>query len=113
MVCLICSRCTEGFVTPWGRSSRVLTLKCAFLPSPKVFFVESVCDDPEVIAANILVRAALPGPAAAVGTRALSRCKVTAPGACGDLCKRLPLTFHLGNKQLGFAGLLKVGDAIM
>lgn len=36
------------------------------LPSPEVFFVESVCDDPEVIAANILVRAAL-----AVGTRAL------------------------------------------
>ncbi|NXT71780.1 F262 bisphosphatase, partial [Chaetops frenatus] len=33
---------------------RVLTLKCASLPSPQVFFVESVCDDPEVIAANIL-----------------------------------------------------------
>ncbi|NXI18296.1 F262 bisphosphatase, partial [Irena cyanogastra] len=35
----------------WGW---ILTLKCASLPSPKVFFVESVCDDPEVIAANIL-----------------------------------------------------------
>ncbi|NWI48255.1 F262 bisphosphatase, partial [Picathartes gymnocephalus] len=37
-----------------GQSSQVLTLKCASLPSPQVFFVESVCDDPEVIAANIL-----------------------------------------------------------
>ncbi|NWY94422.1 F262 bisphosphatase, partial [Loxia curvirostra] len=31
-----------------------LALKCAPLPFPQVFFVESVCDDPEVIAANIL-----------------------------------------------------------
>ncbi|NXR60755.1 F262 bisphosphatase, partial [Rhadina sibilatrix] len=35
----------------WGW---VLALKCASSPSPEVFFVESVCDDPEVIAANIL-----------------------------------------------------------
>ncbi|NWR45859.1 F262 bisphosphatase, partial [Regulus satrapa] len=35
-------------------SSGVLALKCSSLPSPQVFFVESVCDDPEVIAANIL-----------------------------------------------------------
>ncbi|NWI67250.1 F262 bisphosphatase, partial [Todus mexicanus] len=36
-------------------AGRVLaSLKCLSLPSPQVFFVESVCDDPEVIAANIL-----------------------------------------------------------
>ncbi|NXR73976.1 F262 bisphosphatase, partial [Pycnonotus jocosus] len=48
----------KDLIWVWGlkvsRSSRVLALKCASLPCPEVFFVESVCDDPEVIAANIL-----------------------------------------------------------
>ncbi|NXF96523.1 F262 bisphosphatase, partial [Eubucco bourcierii] len=38
---------------PWGGNSGALTLNYV-LPCPQVFFVESVCDDPEVIAANIL-----------------------------------------------------------
>lgn len=68
--------------------------------------MESVCDDPEVIAANILVRAALPS-WAELGAQGKVTGSGSSWGARGELCKRLPLTFHLQKKQLGFAGLLK------
>lgn len=53
-------------------------------PPSQVFFVESVCDDPEVIAANILVRAAPPGPAPCARSRSVQghRCLTGTPAGC-------------------------------
>ncbi|NXG20235.1 F262 bisphosphatase, partial [Grallaria varia] len=50
---VLCTK--ESFICGVLNQGGVLhSLKCASLPPPQVFFVESVCDDPEVIAANIL-----------------------------------------------------------
>lgn len=65
--------------------------------------MESVCDDPEVIAANILVRAASSG----LGWQRLPELGARSPATAAP-ANAFAITFHLGNKQLSFAGLQKL-----